>query len=209
MPSHCGAPEPTAHADVIVSGTSQDDIAQVTCDEEYVASPKDVPVEMRCMVTSRWTPFVGSCMRYVFKSEGISFQEATLPWQLAEHSQLCMKGVFGSTGQLFVSLMPDNTGQHVDAQICFRYEYRRTTEVVFNTKENDEWNAQTKIGSMPLVPGDSFNLTLHVQSDRLQYTLNEAHVYDIPLDSVQSTVVRIGGDTNINVTYINLISDCD
>ena len=67
---------------------------------------------------------------------------------------------------------------------------------------------------MPLVPGDSFNITGHLHNDSL--TLNAAHVYSIPLgrlqdgtdgvDVSQTTLLGING--KVELTYINLISAC-
>ena len=51
LPSQCGDPEAVSHGDVIVSGSSQDDVAHVTCGEGYVASPRSVSVEIKCLVS--------------------------------------------------------------------------------------------------------------------------------------------------------------
>ena len=51
LPSHCADPDPVSHGDVVVSGSSQDDVAHVTCDVGYVASPRNVSTEIVCLVS--------------------------------------------------------------------------------------------------------------------------------------------------------------
>ena len=91
------------------------------------------------------------------------------------------------------------------------------THIIWNTKENEDWPKHRELGDMPLVPGDSFNITGHLHNDSLTLTLNdEAHVYSIPLgrlqdgidgiDVSQSTLLGIKG--KVELTYINLISAC-
>ena len=90
------------------------------------------------------------------------------------------------------------------------------THIIWNTKENEDWQKQRELEDMPLVPGDSFNITGHLHNDSLTLTLNEAHVYSIPLgrlqdgidgvDVSQTTVLYING--KVEPTYINLISAC-
>ena len=90
------------------------------------------------------------------------------------------------------------------------------THIIWNTKENEDWQKQRELGDMPLVPGDSFNITGHLHNDSLTLTLNEVHVYSIPLgrlqdgidgiDVSQSTLLYIDG--KVELTYINLISAC-
>ena len=82
--------------------------------------------------------------------------------------------------------------------------------------ENEVWQEERELGDMPLVPGDSFNITGHVHNDSLTLTLNDAHVYRIPLgrlqddidgvDVIQSTLLDI--NDKVELTYINLISAC-
>ena len=90
------------------------------------------------------------------------------------------------------------------------------TAIVWNTKENGVWQVGRELGDMPLVPGDSFNITGHLRNDSLTLTLNEAHVYSIPLgrlqdgidgvDVSQSTILKVA--ENVKLTYVNLISAC-
>jgi len=90
------------------------------------------------------------------------------------------------------------------------------THIIWNTKENEDWQKQRELGDMPLVPGDSFNITGHLHNDSLTLTLNKAHVYSIPLgrlqdgidgiDVSQSTLLGMKG--KVELTYINLISAC-
>ena len=51
LPSHCADPDPVSHGDVVVIGNSQDDVAHVTCDVGYVASPRNVSIEIVCLVS--------------------------------------------------------------------------------------------------------------------------------------------------------------
>ena len=51
LPSQCGKPDTVPHGDVIVSASGQNDVARVKCDERYVASPKNVSVEIVCLVS--------------------------------------------------------------------------------------------------------------------------------------------------------------
>ena len=51
LPSHCADPDPVSHGDVVVSGSSQDDVAHVTCDVGYVAAPRNVSIEIVCLVS--------------------------------------------------------------------------------------------------------------------------------------------------------------
>ena len=82
-------------------------------------------------------------------------------------------------------------------------------------ENNEVWQEQGELGHMPLVPGgDSFNITGHLHNDSLILTLNEAHVYSIPLgrlqdgidgvDVSQSTILYINDE--VELTSINLIS---
>ena len=97
-----------------------------------------------------------------------------------------------------------------------RYKHKGYTVIMWNTKENGSWQVERILGDMPLVPGDSFNITGHLRNDSLTLTLNEAHVYRIPLgrfqngidgiDVSQSTILPVGG--KVKLTYINLISSC-
>ena len=90
------------------------------------------------------------------------------------------------------------------------------THIIWNTKENEDWQKHRELGDMPLVPGDRFNITGHLHNDSLTLTLNDAHVYSIPLgrledgidgiDVSQSTVLGMKG--KVELTYINLISAC-
>ena len=90
------------------------------------------------------------------------------------------------------------------------------THIIWNTKENEDWQKQRELGDMPLVPGDSFSIIGHLRNDSLTLTLNEDHVYSIPLgrlqdgidgiDVSQSTLLYIDG--KVELTYINLISAC-
>ena len=90
------------------------------------------------------------------------------------------------------------------------------THIIWNTKENEVWQKHRELGDMPLVPGDSFNITGHLHNDSLTLTLNKVHVYSIPLgrledgidgiDVSQSTLLGMKG--KVELTYINLISAC-
>ena len=51
LPSHCADPDPVSHGDVVVSGSSQDDVAHVTCDVGYVEAPRNVSIEIVCLVS--------------------------------------------------------------------------------------------------------------------------------------------------------------
>ena len=97
-----------------------------------------------------------------------------------------------------------------------RYKYGYETATVWNNKVNGLWQRKRTLGDMPLVPGDSFNITGHLHNDSLTLTVNEAHVYRIPLgrlqdgidgiDVSQTTILQVGG--KVKLTYINLISSC-
>ena len=97
-----------------------------------------------------------------------------------------------------------------------RYKVYGKTHIIWNTKENKVWQKHRELGDMPLVPGDSFNITGHLHNDSLTLTLNKAHVYSIPLgrlqdgidgiDVSQSTLLGMKG--KVELTYINLISAC-
>ena len=97
-----------------------------------------------------------------------------------------------------------------------RYKHEGYTGIMWNTKENGRWQVERILGDMPLVPGDSFNITGHLRNDSLTLTVNEARVYRIPLgrlqdgidviDVRQSTILKVAG--NVELTYINLISAC-
>ena len=97
-----------------------------------------------------------------------------------------------------------------------RYQINYKTNIIWNTMENEVWQEERELGDMPLVPGDSFNITGHVHNDSLTLTLNDAHVYSIPLgrledgidgiDVSQSTILNVTG--KVELTYINLISAC-
>ena len=97
-----------------------------------------------------------------------------------------------------------------------RYKYLGYTGILWNTRINGLWQVEKILGDMPLVPGDSFNITGHLRNNSLTLTVNEDHVYSIPLgrlqdgidgiDVSQSTILQVGG--NIKLTYINLISAC-
>ena len=51
LPSHCADPDSVSHGDVVVIGSSQDDVAHVTCDVGYVAAPRNVSIEIVCLVS--------------------------------------------------------------------------------------------------------------------------------------------------------------
>ena len=97
-----------------------------------------------------------------------------------------------------------------------RYQFYGETRIIWDTMVNEVWQKQRELGDMPLVPGDSFNITGHLHNDSLTLTLNEAHVYSIPLgrlqdgidgvDVSQTTLLNING--KVQLTYINLISAC-
>ena len=97
-----------------------------------------------------------------------------------------------------------------------RYQFYDQTHIVWNTMENEVFQEQRELGHMPLVLGDSFNITGHLHNDSLTLTLNAALVYSIPLghlqngidgvDVSQSTLLGING--KVELTYINLISAC-
>ena len=97
-----------------------------------------------------------------------------------------------------------------------RYQINYKTNIIWNTMENEVWQEERELGDMPLVPGDSFNITGHLHNDSLTLTVNEAHVYRIPLgrlqdgidgiDVSQSTLLGMKG--KVELTYINLISAC-
>ena len=97
-----------------------------------------------------------------------------------------------------------------------RYKFGTETATVWTNKVNGLWQTRRILGDMPLVPGDSFNITGHLRNDSLTVILNEAHVYRIPLgrlqdgidgiDVNQSTILQVAG--NVKLTYINLISAC-
>ena len=97
-----------------------------------------------------------------------------------------------------------------------RYQINYKTNIIWNTMENEVWQEERELGDMPLVPGDSFNITGHVHNDSLTLTLNKAHVYSITLgrlqdgidgvDVSQSTLLDMKG--KVELTYINLISAC-
>ena len=97
-----------------------------------------------------------------------------------------------------------------------RYKFGTETATVWTNKVNGLWQTRRILGDMPLVPGDSFNITGHLHNDSLTLTLNEAHVYRIPLgrlqddidgvDVSQSTLLDI--NDKVELTYINLISAC-
>ena len=102
---------------------------------------------------------------------------------------------------------------------CFyvhRYQFYDKTWVIWNIAENGTWQEQRALGDMPLVPGDSFNMTGHLRSDSLTLLLNEAHVYTIPLaraqdgvdgiDVSESTVLAL--TDKVHLSYVNLISGC-
>ena len=40
-----------SHGDVVVIGNSQDDVAHVTCDVGYVAAPRNVSIDIVCLVS--------------------------------------------------------------------------------------------------------------------------------------------------------------
>ena len=97
-----------------------------------------------------------------------------------------------------------------------RYKVYGKTHIIWNTKENEDWQKERELGDMPLVPGDRFIITGHLHNDSLTLTLNEAHIYSIPLgrlqdgidgvDISQSTLLGING--KVELTYLNLISAC-
>ena len=97
-----------------------------------------------------------------------------------------------------------------------RYQFNDKTNIIWNTMENEVWQEERELGDMPLVPGVSFSITGHLHNDSLKLTLNEAHVYSIPLgrlqdgidgvDVSQSTILNVTG--KVELTYINLISAC-
>ncbi|KAK7116503.1 hypothetical protein V1264_002170 [Littorina saxatilis] len=217
LPVQCGSPQPVPHGIVTVSGYSQGDVASVTCDEGYVASPRKVSVQLVCLDTSKWTMFNGTCKQYVFMLEGVEYEAKILLWNLEEDSMFCLKGMFIASSQLYINFKPEHISTNTNVHISFRYQFFGQTKVMWTVKRNSTMEDTRDLGPMPLVPGDSFNLTLHVQSDRLQLVLNEAHVYNIPLlgvnnntdgiDLSQSTVLAIGGPA-ANVTYMNLLQGC-
>ena len=97
-----------------------------------------------------------------------------------------------------------------------RYKFNDETRIIWKTIENEVWQVQRELGDMPLAPGHSFNIPGHLHNDSLTLTLNEAHVYSIPLgrlqdgidgvDVSQTTLLDING--KVQLTYINLISAC-
>ena len=97
-----------------------------------------------------------------------------------------------------------------------RYKYGPETAIMWTKKVDGFWQTRRILGDMPLVPGDSFNITGHLRNDSLTLTLNEAHVYSIPLgrlqdgidgvDVSQSTILKVA--ENVKLTYVNLISAC-
>ncbi|XP_070173798.1 uncharacterized protein [Littorina saxatilis] len=218
LTSYCGDPQPVADGDVIVSGRRPGDAAVVTCNNKYVASPENVSMELVCLATSKWTAFQGECLRYEFFLNKEGNFRRRLPWKLREKSTICFKGMFTDAGSFFVNTRPDMQHNMSEFHISFRYQHgsHNTTEVLWNTKKNETWQDKNYLGPMPLVPGDSFNLTLHVQSDRLQLVLNEAHVYKVPMLGVNnntdgfdlrgSNVFGIGG--TVNLTYVNFLERC-
>ena len=100
--------------------------------------------------------------------------------------------------------------------IVGRYNHGPETTITWTKKVKGIWHVKRILGVMPLVPGDSFNITGHLHNDSLTLTVNEAHVYRIPLgrlqdgidgiDVSQSTILKVAGA--VKLTYINLISAC-
>ncbi|XP_070185944.1 uncharacterized protein [Littorina saxatilis] len=216
MPSQCGTPGSVSNGDVIVlHGKEQDDVAQVQCDDAYEASPRDVSVDLRCQVTSAWTAFQGTCIQYEYNFYTRNINILQLPWSLTENSSMCIQVLDYQAGQYYLNLIP-SLGQDQNEYLHFSMRYQfgayNLTEVLWNVKKNGNYGTKRYLGVTPLVPGDSFNLTLHVQSDRLQLVLNETHVYDVPLfgvdgaDISQSTMILLAGDGL--TSYVNLISGC-
>jgi len=97
-----------------------------------------------------------------------------------------------------------------------RYQFHDQTRIIWDTMVNEVWQNKRELGDMPLVPGDSFNIIGHLRNDSLTLTVNEDHVYSIPLgrlqdgidgiDVSQSTLLGMKG--KVELTYINLISAC-
>ena len=97
-----------------------------------------------------------------------------------------------------------------------RYQIYGDTRIIWDTMVNEVWQNKRELGHMPLVPGDSFNIIGHLRNDSLTLTVNEDHVYSIPLgrlqdgidgiDVSQSTILNVTG--KVELTYINLISAC-
>ncbi|KAK7116501.1 hypothetical protein V1264_002168 [Littorina saxatilis] len=105
MPSQCGTPEPVSNGDVIAfHGNHQDDVALVQCDDAYVASPRDVSVDLRCQVTSAWTAFQGTCIQYEYKFEARNTNFMQLPWSLIENSSMCIQVLDYQVGQYYLNL---------------------------------------------------------------------------------------------------------
>ncbi|KAK7116504.1 hypothetical protein V1264_002171 [Littorina saxatilis] len=212
LPSKCGDLQPVPNGNVTVFGTYQDDVSEVTCNVGYVASPRGVSLAQRCLITSVWSTLEGTCKQSKFWKMEQAFVEE-IPWALTEHSKMCVKGVFNDTSQITVNLK-QTSGQRI-IHMAFRYE---ADKVIWNVRNEGNWQPELEryLGPMPLVPGDSLNLTLHVQSDRLQYTLNEAYVYTIPLlgvnnntDGVKITdISMLVIEGPVSLTFINLVEGC-
>ncbi|KAK7484474.1 hypothetical protein BaRGS_00024230 [Batillaria attramentaria] len=113
VPSRCKQPGNVTDADVIVTGTSQDDVAIVRCREGLSVIPHNAVTELRCQVTSQWTTFDGTCVKaeYLFDPPENKFV-GSLPSMIAPNWVMCVKGVFTDEGQLYLNLQPDVDNSH-------------------------------------------------------------------------------------------------
>ncbi|XP_035239859.1 uncharacterized protein LOC118208956 [Anguilla anguilla] len=94
-----------------------------------------------------------------------------------------------------------------DVAVHFNPRFSGWRGVVFNTRDNGQWQAEEKVKEMSFRKGESFELVFNVTSEGYQVNVDgrELHMYKhrVPLEQVTDLV--IGGD--VLVQTINIIMD--
>ncbi|KAL8577442.1 hypothetical protein ACOMHN_048077 [Nucella lapillus] len=216
----CDEPPSVTHGSVTASGRYQDDVVYVVCDEGFImTSPGTVSVELTCLVTSSWTAFTGECIQYEFSTFVDGGPLITyLPRTLSQDSSMCVRGWMNGAGQFYINLRAVFDPLADALVIVFRYQFQNQTQIAWNTKINDAWGYLRHLADNPLLPGDPFNLTLHVHTQHVQLVLNGDITYNIPLERVRAEGVEVSelrwvainksANDTMFLTYVNLISAC-
>nr|KAG5688741.1 hypothetical protein BaRGS_002065 [Batillaria attramentaria] len=96
VPARCQDPAINNTVLQLLSGSLQDDVANVTCDASFVASPRHVSTQIQCQVTGRWTTWSGQCLQAEFHPTGqaaTDFKER-VPWTITVGSRVCVEATY-------------------------------------------------------------------------------------------------------------------
>ncbi|KAL8613364.1 hypothetical protein ACOMHN_057084 [Nucella lapillus] len=211
LPAQCGPPDQVNHGHVNVSGTLQGHTGNVSCHSHHVPSPRDLPLNITCQVTSKWSPFPETCLQSVFP------QEATVPFKAlyplpSKGAVFCVKGVYNGVSQITFNLQQGFNTRKIE----LHFMVRPTGVYWDSTLENGKFIKLRTLGATPLASmnaGDTFEMTIRLLSEHVQVTFNGAQ-FQVPLsrpgiDGVDVSLCKVFVLEGARaITYVNLVNGC-